>query len=178
MTKYASPYCHFNIFNQEKGNIKLQQKFKGFTLLELLIAIVILGILATIGTQMYQSYIRSARITEVRSMMMRNAHALEKHYMRHHSFKQNSTTWAALPETQTDTFCIRMQGQARGADDDKFTIKAVAFDKEQEPRVFKLNHNLRFFVCETSKSRCDVQPKKGKDNIFSGTDDKKCRPYS
>lgn len=158
--------------------MKTLYSIKGFTLLQLMITVVIIGILATFSTLLYQRYIRDARITEVRSVMMRNAHALEQHYMRNRSFKQNSTTWADLPETQTDIFCIRMQGQARGANSDKFTIKAVAFDKNNEPRVFKLNQDLRFFVCETSKSTCNDTTKSGKNLIFSGSGDKQCKPYA
>ena len=71
------------------------------------------------------------------------------------SGKQTSTTWPALPLTATADFCIRPQGLARGALDGKFTLKAVAFDKNREPRTLKINESLNTFICETTTSTCE-----------------------
>ena len=55
---------------------------------------------------------------------------------------------------QNDYFCFRMQGNARGALPDNFTVKAVALNKDSEPRVLKINQDMILTLCETSSSSC------------------------
>lgn len=50
------------------------QKWKGFTLIELMIVVVILGILATYAIPAYQSYVIRARVTEGLSMALSLIH--------------------------------------------------------------------------------------------------------
>ncbi len=149
--------------------------YQGFSLIHLMAAIAILGILSAIVYPGYQSYVRDARIRQAQSKLLDNARALEQFYIRNHSFRQNSTTWAALPITATEHFCIRFQGNPRAvrpADAEKFTLKAVAFDADKEPRVIRINESHTLSICETSRSRCT-------DNaaFFSGASgtDKNCR---
>ncbi|EGZ47281.1 type IV pilin protein [Neisseria wadsworthii] len=144
----------------------------GFTLVEMLIAITVFSILALIAYPTYSNYVRDARIAEVQGALIENAHFMEKFYLQHHSFKRNSTTWPTLPITANNHFCIKPQGNARGANTDRFTLKAVAFNKSAEPRVIKINEAQQIIICESSKSTCDDN-----DNFFSGANstDKQCR---
>ncbi len=43
---------------------------------------------------------------------------------------------------------------ARGALPDNFTVKAVALNKDSEPRVLKINQDMILTLCETSSSSC------------------------
>ena len=147
-------------------------KQNGFSLIQLLLTLVILGIVAAIAYPTYQNYIRDARIQNVQSKLLENARFLEKFYTQNYSFKKNSTTWAALPITQTDHFCIRPQGNARSTDSEQFTLKAVAWNTAQEPRVIRINESYTISVCESSKSRCSDTAA-----FFSGSSgtDRNCR---
>lgn len=146
----------------------------GLTLLELIITIVIIGILVGFVQAGYARYIRQARLAQAHAALMENARFLEDYYRRNFKFKKNSTTWPELPIKQTDAFCIRIQGQARGAPNNKFTLKAVAFDKTVEPRALRLNQDVNATICESTKSTCDEQ---GVIFVNKNGTDKTCRIY-
>ena len=128
---------------------------RGFTLVELISVVLILSVLALIAYPIYSNYIEKARISAVRSALLENAHFMEKFYLQNGTFKQTSTKWPKLPIQEAEGFCIRLNGVARGALDSKFMLKAVAIDKNKEPRIIKMNENLVTFVCEGSASSCD-----------------------
>ena len=128
---------------------------RGFTLVELISVVLILSVLALIVYPIYSNYIEKARISAVRSALLENAHFMEKFYLQNGTFKQTSTKWPKLPIQEAEGFCIRLNGVARGALDSKFMLKAVAIDKNKEPRIIKMNENLVTFVCEGSASSCD-----------------------
>lgn len=58
----------------------------GFSLIELMIALVIISILAAVALPSYQEQVRQALRTEVTSLLLENAHLLERHYTRHGSY--------------------------------------------------------------------------------------------
>ncbi|WP_082283068.1 type IV pilin protein, partial [Neisseria gonorrhoeae] len=64
---------------------------KGFTLLELMIAVAILGILTLIAYPSYKTYIRRARLSEVKSTLLVNAQNLERYYRQKGTFKTYDT---------------------------------------------------------------------------------------
>lgn len=98
---------------------------------------------------------------------------MERFYQQNGSFKKTSTAWPDLPNSRSlENFCIYPHGLARGALDGKFTLKAVALDKNKEPRVIKINESLTTFICESTTSSCDDVTK----NYFSGAD-KNCSVY-
>lgn len=152
----------------------MRSKHRGFTLGETLVIVAVIAVLAAVAVPVYQKYIKDARLQSARTALLQNAHFMERFYQQNRSFKQTSTTWPALPQTETEHFCIRPQGIARGAHDDKFTLKAVAFDRNNEPRILKVNESLITVMCETSSSTCSDE-----DGYFKGgsTVDKKCTVF-
>ncbi|HFC1446121.1 TPA: type IV pilin protein [Neisseria gonorrhoeae] len=65
---------------------------KGFTLLELMIAVAILGILTLIAYPSYKTYIRRARLSEVKSTLLVNAQNLERYYRQQGTFEKYDST--------------------------------------------------------------------------------------
>ncbi|UOO85738.1 type IV pilin protein [Neisseria arctica] len=147
---------------------------RGFTIIQIIFVILIISIITMVVLPTYQQHTRKARIERARAALLENAHYLERFYSRHSTFKQTSTTWPNLPVTHTQHFCIRPQGNARGALDDKFMLKAVAYNKQDEPRIIKINESLTTYLCETSSSTCS-----DKNTFFTGGSrvDKNCKLY-
>ncbi|MFU9992483.1 type IV pilin protein [Neisseria meningitidis] len=88
---------------------------KGFTLLELMIAVAILGILTLITYPSYKTYIRRVRLSEVKSTLLMNAQNLERHYRQKGTFdkydknklKQNKYFNITLSEVSPDHFTLK-----------------------------------------------------------------------
>lgn len=145
----------------------------GFALVELAVCVAVLGLLAALAYPAYVGYVRRAALEEVRAAMMKDMRFMEQHYRLYGRFKKNSTTWPDLPVTGTERFCIRLHGVARGAAADKYTLKAVAFDKEGEPRVLKMNEQGHTVLCAYSANSCSDPG-----GFFTGQHaDKQCRVF-
>lgn len=65
---------------------------KGFTLLELLIAVTILSILTLIAYPSYKAYTRRIRLSEVKSTLLMNAQNLERYYRQKGTFDNYDPT--------------------------------------------------------------------------------------
>ena len=134
----------------------VMHKTNGFSLIELMITVIVLTILSSITYAIYQNYSRERRLQAALSAMMENAQALEQHYSQRGNFKKNSTTWVDLLHTQTSHFCIKMQGNPRGTNNNhQYAMKAVSLDKNIEPRVLVINQDQTVQICESSSSICD-----------------------
>ncbi|MCF7529387.1 type IV pilin protein [Neisseria lisongii] len=145
-------------------------QLRGFTLLQLLSALLILSLLTLAAYPAYRHHIRAAKLRAAQQALLADTHFLEQFYLQNGSFKANSTTWPKLPHTATDSFCIGLHGQAKGALDNEFTVKAAAFSPEHEPRILKINESLITLVCERSESRCT-------DEGISNGKDEQCTVY-
>lgn len=88
---------------------------KGFTLLELMIAVAILGILTLITYPSYKTYIRRIRLSEVKSTLLMNAQTMERYYRQKGTFenydknklKQNKYFNVTLSKVSPDHFTLR-----------------------------------------------------------------------
>lgn len=65
---------------------------RGFTLLELMIVVAIIGILAAVAYPSYQDYTTQARRTDAQSMLMKFANAMERHYTTGFTYMEVGTT--------------------------------------------------------------------------------------
>ncbi|HEZ3316198.1 TPA: type IV pilin protein [Neisseria meningitidis] len=88
---------------------------KGFTLLELMIAVAILGILTLIVYPSYKAYTRRVRLSEVKSTLLMNAQTMERYYRQKGTFenydknklKQNKYFNITLSKVSPDHFTLQ-----------------------------------------------------------------------
>jgi type IV pilus assembly protein PilE len=72
----------------------------GFTLIELMVTVAIVGILASIALPSYTSYINQANRSDAKSVLLENAQFLERNYTENNKYHQNSAGVAiVLPVT-------------------------------------------------------------------------------
>ncbi|MGE4534173.1 type IV pilin protein [Halomonas sp.] len=61
----------------------------GFTLIEMLVAVAIVGILASIAIPAYQKYVKEARVSDGQALLMELTGRLERCYTRDYSYDNN-----------------------------------------------------------------------------------------
>lgn len=72
----------------------------GFSLIELMVTVAIVGILASIALPSYTSYINQANRSDAKAVLLENAQFLERNYTENNKYHQNSAGVAiALPAT-------------------------------------------------------------------------------
>lgn len=146
---------------------------RGYSLVQLLVVMLLVSILATVALTAYRESVRSANLRAAHAALLENARFMEQFYAKKGSFKLTSTKWPELPVKEAGGFCIRMSGQAKGILEGKFTLKAVALDREAEPRVLRLNESLTAVVCGKMKVKGSCRDG---EEIFRGND-AECRPF-
>ncbi len=83
-----------------KQGWKVRPVTKGFTLIELMVTVAIVGVLASIALPSYFSYIARGNRAEARSILLRNAQFLERNYSEANRYDQDTAGNAiALPFT-------------------------------------------------------------------------------
>ena len=124
---------------------------QGFTLVELLTVVIILGMLATIAYPTYQQYVRKTRMESARSDLIENVRKLEDYYNKNKSFTGFKST--DLIQTKSN---------------DYFTLTLVASDNDYE-----------ITAKPTSKNKKEKQSAiyKSLEGMFLCTDGKDCTPF-
>ncbi|MDF7676070.1 type IV pilin protein [Neisseriaceae bacterium ESL0693] len=125
--------------------------------MQFLMVIFILSLLSIISITVYRQWIRHAQLHEAYTALITNSHTLEQHYQRKLSYQTPNRQWPALPVQHTSAFCLRPQGDPHKSHAGHYTLKAVALDPDDEPRILKINQNGNVLVCASSKSRCNEQ---------------------
>lgn len=86
----------------------------GFTLIELMIAIVVIGILATIAYPSYIESVRKSKRAEAKAALLEGAQALERHYSANMSYLSGSALAAvfttAVPASGSQNYTIAVSG--------------------------------------------------------------------
>ena len=65
---------------------RLGRRAAGFTLIEIMVVVAIVGILSAIAYPSYIEHVRQTRRAEVTALMLENAQLLERHYTRHGAY--------------------------------------------------------------------------------------------
>lgn len=101
----------------------------GFTLIELMITVAVIGILAAIAYPSYTQYVQRANRAEARSLLMENAQFLERNFTTANRYDQTSAgvaiTNATLPRTQSPVNGVARYNLTVASTSQTFTLSAA-----------------------------------------------------
>ena len=110
----------------------MSRQVRGFTLIELMIALVIVAILAGIAVPSYRNYVLRSHRVEATSALLRVAAAQEKFYLQNNTYTENVGDVAGLgfsTDNVTDNFTTENGWYTitvTAADNEGFTLTAEA----------------------------------------------------
>lgn len=84
----------------------------GFTLIELMIVVAIIGILAAIAYPGYQEYVMRTNRAEARAILLENAQLLERHFTTTNDYSTFGGVIGQSPKTGTPKYSITVAGGA------------------------------------------------------------------
>lgn len=109
---------------------------KGFTLIELMIAIAVVGILAAVALPSYQDYIRRGKRADAHALLQNAAFAQERHRLNNSSYATATTQLVGACSGPTPGTCESQQGNytlsISDVDAIKFTLTATAATPSQQ----------------------------------------------
>jgi type IV pilus assembly protein PilE len=105
------------------GTYPQQATMRGFSLIELMIAVVIIGILASIAYPSFQEQVRKSRRADGKAMLMEKAQELERCYTRFASYIGNDDDCnIELPDNSSEDYYVIDEVDR---DNSSFTLSAT-----------------------------------------------------
>ncbi|PMR80120.1 type IV pilin protein [Halomonas urumqiensis] len=106
-----------------QGHTGNTRRAAGFTLIELMIAVAVVGILASIAYPSYTRYVQQARVSEGVAVLMDVAGQLERCYTVNNTYAEASCIAEAdLPDSESGVYTLTYNDPAPGA---TFTLEAT-----------------------------------------------------
>lgn len=93
----------------------------GFTLIELMIAVAVVGILAAVAYPSYQNQIRKGRMSQAQSDLLEMAQFMERCFASNNTYQNCALPITASPRSGTAYYAITVQTPART----QFTLRAA-----------------------------------------------------
>jgi type IV pilus assembly protein PilE len=125
------------------------KKIQGFTLIELMVAVAIIGILAAIAVPSYQDSVTKSRRADVKGAMLGLANAMERHFTENNTYKEAAGTSATPTDTGVPYIYTVDTGTAKyyditinAADDTTYTLWAAPKGAQSHDKcgTFKLTN--------------------------------------
>ncbi|MBR2512528.1 MAG: prepilin-type N-terminal cleavage/methylation domain-containing protein [Halomonas sp.] len=107
------------VFDCRAGDVSKHQR--GFTLIELLIAVVIIGIIASIAYPNYTRYVERSQRAEVKAVLMETASILERCYSNSYSYKSCTAAEQYLDSQSNDLYTFDLIEPSAGS----YTVSAT-----------------------------------------------------
>lgn len=123
---------------------------KGFTLIELMIVVVIIGVLAAIAIPSYQEYVRKAQLSDAKAEILKAATKLQQHKARTYNFKGFDVSNADFSEDTLKNFNIEIvdgEGQHQKLTETEvgrtFAIRALPINDDRQYGLLLTSTNVQ-----------------------------------
>jgi len=118
-----------------------RKKTTGFTLIELMITVAIIGILAAIAYPNYVSYVRKSKRADAQSLLLQGANRQEQFFSTNYEYTAELGSGGLGLPSQTENGAYNLSASVSGSDSEAFTITATAVGNQEKDmcRILEIN---------------------------------------
>ncbi|QZA77536.1 type IV pilin protein [Deefgea tanakiae] len=120
------------------------KKTSGFTLIELMITVAVIGILASIAIPSYSTYIKKARRTDAQTVLLQNANVLERIYTTENKYGESGVcSTSIITETPIDGTTKYYDVSLNNCEPSTYTLTATPKGSQSSDGKLVLTHTGR-----------------------------------